>query len=115
MAHPPVHRGRSRSVAKPVENVSLRRISRAAGGSSAGDHRGEVGEVGLAIAPGDVVLNRGDAHRRRLTRRQFGQPLGGLVEHLGALAERKPDEVPTLVPIGIEHLVGNRHHAATTG
>jgi ATP/maltotriose-dependent transcriptional regulator MalT len=84
------------------------------GSGSASDHRREVGEVGLAIAPGDVVLDGGDAHRRRLSRGQFGQSLGGLVEHLGTLAERKADEMPALVPIGVEHLVGNRHHSAAT-
>ena len=36
---------------------------RGPGGS--GDHRGEVGEVGVPVVPGDVVLDRGDPQRPR--------------------------------------------------
>ena len=39
-----------------------------AGAGGAGDQRREVGEVGFAVAPDDVVLNGGDAHGRRLSR-----------------------------------------------
>ena len=56
-------------------------------------------EIGLTIAPRDVVLNCGDAHGRRLSRGQFGEPFGGLVEDLESLAEGEPYEVPSLVPI----------------
>ena len=84
-------------VAKPVENVSLSRIRRAPWPPRRrSTARGE--RSWLAIAPGDVVLNGCDAHGRRLSRGEFGEPLGGLVEHLGALAEREPNEVPALVP-----------------
>ena len=89
-----------------------------AGTGRTGDQRCEMGEIGIPIAPGDVVLDRGDAHRRRLSgddlaRGKFGESLGGFVEHLGTLAEREPHQVPPLVPIRVEDLVGDRDHATS--
>ena len=83
------------SMAKPVENVSLSSTSPAPAPAAAGDQRGEVREVGVAVVPGDVVLDAAMRSRRRLMPAgQLGQALGRLVEHLEPLAEREAHQVP---------------------
>ena len=45
--------------------------------------------------------------------RQAGEPASCLVEHLEALAAGEPHEMATELGPDVEHLVGDRHHAAT--
>ncbi len=107
----PPARAMSRCVdEKPVENVSVSSDQPGARAGRGGDHRREVLEVGLAVVPHDVVLDRGDraaslAHAaapsagrpprrsrrgacRRRTARGAGRARGVRVEHL--VRDRRP-------------------------
>ena len=46
---------------------------------------------------------------------QFEEPADGLVEHVVALAEREPDQVPALVDVVVEDLGGHRDDPAPLG
>ena len=58
------------SIEKPVENISEQHDEARTVSGRIGDHRRETLEVGLAILPDDLVLDRGDLHRRSAGRRR---------------------------------------------
>ena len=66
------------------------------------DHVVDVGKADGVERAGAVTLRIERECSRRDAR----------VEHVQALAEGEPNEVAALVTVGVEHLVGDRHHTA---
>ena len=101
---------RSVSIEKPVANISVSTTSCARCSRGVADEAVEVREVGVAVLPDDVVLDRGDPHERSPCK-----PRGRFVDHLEALAAREAHQRAARVLVVVERHARDGDDAAPLG